>query len=295
MSPAGIDIAERIKLVGKAIDQARVHVATKVDASTLKLFMLPEFFFRGKEGAYRMDDIRIVVDELQGLVKEKAKWENWVFAFGTIVGASFDPATSLADPVDTSKQVEAYNYYVVQKGGFGDGPDAASAAGHAILKRRMGPSDFIANEKTTGGLDPVKYPDPMKIGTFSEAQTEDDHEHGSVFTLENLTFGLEVCADHAEGRLKGSLRLPRIDIHLITSCGMVIVDKFIVANGGGYVFLCDGADAVCSELRKVGEKENKGQIAPLAVQPVDASGVRTDEIYPKGAGQIRIYPEQVLT
>jgi hypothetical protein len=240
--------------------------------------MLPEFFFRGKEGAYRMDDIRIVVDELQGLVKEKAKWENWVFAFGTIVGASFDPATSLADLIDTSKQVEAINYCVVQKGGFGDGPDAASAAGHAILKRRMAPSDFIANAKTTGGPAPVKYPDPMEIGTYSEVQTEDDHEDGSVFTLGNLTFWLEVCADHAEGRLKRSLRLPRIDIHLIASCGMAIVDKFIVSNQGGYVFLCDGAEDVCSELRKVGEKENKGRIAPLAVQSVEASGVWTDKI-----------------
>jgi hypothetical protein len=31
MSPPESDIVERIKLVGKAIDQARVHAATKVD------------------------------------------------------------------------------------------------------------------------------------------------------------------------------------------------------------------------------------------------------------------------
>lgn len=286
--PAKTDITERIKLLRRAMEQVRICPETKADPSVLKLFMFPEFYFRGKEGAYRMDDARAVVDELLALVNDKAEWDHWIFAFGTIVSANFDPAISLAKPLPPGTEIDAFNYCVVQKGGV------IQADGHAIIKRTMGASDFIVDAITLGSA-PVQYPDPLEGGRFSEVQAAEDHEHGSVFTLGDLTFGVEVCADHAAGRLYNARKLPTIDIHLVPSCGAHIIEKFVVAKTGGYAFGCDGASTFdgkpgsSSELLRVGT----GRITPFKV-PVDARDTRVDEIYALGAGELHIYPVQLL-
>ena len=47
------DIEQRIHLLATAADQAyEMAVDTRQDSTTLHCFMIPEFFFRGKDGAY---------------------------------------------------------------------------------------------------------------------------------------------------------------------------------------------------------------------------------------------------
>jgi hypothetical protein len=62
------------------------------DAKTLKLFMAPEFFFRGIHGAY---DISKVAEILGHLRKEtdQTKYKDWLFVFGTAIGASMSTET----------------------------------------------------------------------------------------------------------------------------------------------------------------------------------------------------------
>src|SRR5215469_750997 len=48
-----VDIEERIQFTGKAIEEAYKLAAT--NATTLKVFMAPEFLYRGKGGAYIHD------------------------------------------------------------------------------------------------------------------------------------------------------------------------------------------------------------------------------------------------
>jgi hypothetical protein len=60
------DIVERIKLVEKVIETVSKNPNTRQnDASILKILMFPEFFFRGKHGAYHMDDAQLVISRLQ--------------------------------------------------------------------------------------------------------------------------------------------------------------------------------------------------------------------------------------
>jgi hypothetical protein len=61
---------------------------------------------------------------------------------------------------------------------------------------------------------------------------------GSVFTMDDITFGLEVCLDHGQGKLEnyyagltsGSGH-PRVQVQLIPSCGMSISNRVCVPNG----------------------------------------------------------------
>jgi hypothetical protein len=73
------------------------------------------------------------------------------------------------------------------------------------------------------------FPDPSKF--------IDERMGGSVFTVDGIKFGLEVCFDHAQKRLAGA---EGIKVHLIPSCGMEIgSDLFCVDRG--IVFNVDGS------------------------------------------------------
>lgn len=312
LARADDDISERIALVGSAINAAHDHAQTVQGAETLKVFMLPEFFFRGKTGAYGMDDVQKVVRGLQALVKD-AKWQHWLFVFGTIIGQSSPTqaptfwtnmmnvlfGASKTD-IDPSKPVEVYNYSLVQKGGFGDIKDAPSHA-HAVLKEHKSGIDFIKSNKITGDgftLERVNHLAPSNK-TPSEVQVH-SYDGLSLFKMEGLSFGLEVCLDHLVGRLKKSQTaatpkapFPAIDIQRIPSCGAHIDAQYIVARKGGYVFNSDGLNSVLSDVRKV----DAGTGAPTVVASVAQQNVvyaKVNDIFPKGAGKISIYPSRPL-
>ncbi len=71
---------------------------------------------------------------------------------------------------------------------------------------------------------------------------------GSLFDMDGLSFGLEVCLDHSQKRLKKSTA-GKVRVQLIPSCGMSIQDnaKHMVANG--FIFNVDGSSVV-SEAQK---------------------------------------------
>lgn len=61
-------------------------------SNVLKIFMLPEFFFRGPNGAYSLSDLDegglliTLADYLYDFVKDPA-YEDWLFVFGTVIMA----------------------------------------------------------------------------------------------------------------------------------------------------------------------------------------------------------------
>jgi hypothetical protein len=66
-----------------------------------------------------------------------------------------------------------------------------------------------------------------------------------------LDFGVEICLDHSDVRLRGSIdREPfpkptdSIRVHLIPSCGMSIARQSVAAGAGGFVFNCDGKETL---------------------------------------------------
>jgi hypothetical protein len=59
------------------------------NSKTLKIFMAPEFFFRGVQGAYDITLVPEIFSELRRFTSD-AKFSDWLFVFGTVIGASFD-------------------------------------------------------------------------------------------------------------------------------------------------------------------------------------------------------------
>jgi len=131
------DIRERVQFTYKAIEEA-YNLAVK-HPTTLKVFMAPEFLYRGKGGAY-IHDVLNGWDEsrthgelfnlsgsdrfpgLFGYLKRfaaDARFKDWLFVFGTAISASF-PARSETNGkwvVDSTKLGEIYNTALIQHGG----------------------------------------------------------------------------------------------------------------------------------------------------------------------------------
>jgi len=84
------DYEARVELLQKAAEVA----AKKADKSAIKIFTVPEFYFRGKNGAYDMSTIMGDGEVDKGLIGKlqetfmDAKWKNWTFVIGSIIGYS---------------------------------------------------------------------------------------------------------------------------------------------------------------------------------------------------------------
>lgn len=328
------DIAERIKLVRKAIETARDHANTKkADPTVLKIFMMPEFFFRGKTGGYSLDailgqvdpkapdhpDPKSLVGQLQLLVQH-SDWEHWLFIFGSIVGKSFQtqeaesgkklvPGQNLqGTQIDSSKLIEVYNYVLVQKGGTTAGPQTA----HIVLKQFKSPEDFITQEKLLyDRLNRIKSrPGGKVLGDEqvdhlapstapSSASISDPSFSGtSLFKQGSFQFGLEICLDHFNARLVKYLPKlrprPTIDIQLLPSCGMNIQKPAIVVREGGFIFNCDGKEAFSQVMQIKSQDKISSETKSKPLESLLGTGDYDKETFRKVASEKRGDPVETL-
>ncbi|NZA26504.1 hypothetical protein H0E84_08905 [Luteimonas sp. SJ-92] len=295
------DIRDRIARVRSLLQVARDEAAP--DAGILKVMMLPEFYFRGPRGAYTLDQALRVVEGLQALVQDE-QWRDWFFAFGSVIAYSY---AGDVDPMDDNTEpAEVYNIVPCQIGGYGQ--DAADAA-RVVMKEKLSGIDFISSPTSPDGLrgaqdyeafllDYVSHLDPMSdIGVDSEVQFVNYGGEG-VFKACGFTWGVEVCLDHALGRLQQSSNLPKIAFQLIPSCGMSIKGANIALQTG-WVFNVDGLNRgrtssaaapgpAHTELLEV-VAGNTQSLDPVrvALATLDVAG-----LYAHGAGELHVYPPQ---
>ncbi|AKU23442.1 hypothetical protein [Massilia sp. NR 4-1] len=269
------DIDARLAFTADAI--AKAEAASDHDKNTLKVFMAPEFLYRGTGGAYLHDLLNGwdgaahpelglsapyngawpgLFGKLRALVAD-AKYEHWVFVFGTVLSASFPAAKAsngryLLDPTQTA---ECYNCALIQRGGPTHG--AVNYIGRKQYKSHI---DFIrlfngATAHTDATIRPL---DPRSV---IPADVLGVPEGGASFRLADINdgagkpidFGIEICLDHAQsggtppkqqGRLRTAGQLVRIQ--LVPSGGMSLIDNSICLQPGSgsaltsYVFNCDG-------------------------------------------------------
>jgi hypothetical protein len=247
------DIQKRCSIMKNAISIAYQKVNTilgSTSTGTLKLFMAPEFYFRGVGGAYPIEKISKIMETMRQETKN-AKYTHWLFVFGTAIGY-----------LSQGNAKEIFNIAMVQKGGH------AKADGKhewIIYKEFISHVDFIRDTKknwqkideriisiagtkaqalpTMGSRDLSTLKDVSPIGVGKEESLTGFGGH-SIFTTDDVTFGLEVCLDHDKGRLKASPVAPghnEIQIHLIPSAGMIITPSCVVGIKGGLVFNVDGS------------------------------------------------------
>lgn len=96
------DMKAKAALMIDAIQEAAARNAD-IDAArtTLKIFMAPEFYFRGAQGAYPMEVVSEILGELDGEISKDA-YKDWLFVLGTAIGVIAPP-----EPVGQAKKVTA--------------------------------------------------------------------------------------------------------------------------------------------------------------------------------------------
>lgn len=249
------DAHDRMLLLANAVDHAETQAladpnltAHMTDPNTLKVFIVPEFFFRPfnfagpipggmtdvqySEFVYNQDHTRNLyaqqasysyielINITAGLhnMFTDPRFDNWLFVPGSIFTS-----------IQTDSGATAYmNTTGIIKGGPG-------APGTFVHKRAI--SNLDGAPMAMAG---INNPDLKPI-----LQNE-SIEQSRIFICDGITFGIEVCLDHGMSRLVNVLNSypsnirPIIDIQLLTACGMPINPTHVAVRQGGHILRCDG-------------------------------------------------------
>ncbi|HEX6099762.1 MAG TPA: hypothetical protein VF432_25840 [Thermoanaerobaculia bacterium] len=280
IEPETADIDARIALTMSAVRQTLKSGAVDRSASTLKIFVVPEFSFRGARGAYDAGEFTYFRERFAKRVSTAA-FKDWLFVAGTIVNtvggyrrgrnrkrdlkarvrenlaialadawqySSAHDDQKLASFINTTlDQYTAYCHddpvYEVANRSFvvaGGPPDPDYPEGLSIQKKFESNEDFVLNFHGNAlAEDSTGYPPIHENKGENKRRAFDDY---SIFTIKGIKFGVEVCLDHLQARLRRN-RIPQnelVQIHLVPSSGMQIQEPSIVACGSGLVFNCDG-------------------------------------------------------
>lgn len=271
--------------------------AARNDGRMLKIFMAPEFFFRGKNGGYDFDDVMGLAARKgtggvgaapaqQGLLEimqaeiSKPIYKDWLFVLGTVIALSANTEHT-CDTCKTGKGglqekviggvkklvCKVNNAHPIGHQALDAHVDniayvCKETEVYTVSKELVSHIDYVMapgkkNKVAVRGveLDVEQHAQKSGYNAASKGPTkfQDERMGGSIFTLDGVTFGLEVCLDHAAGTAKKSSgRLDHagnIQINLIPSAGMNITNFRTVQNG--VVFNVDGA---LPHVQVVGER-----------------------------------------
>lgn len=275
-----IDIEARLEATKRALETALLW-ADK-DESTLKIFMAPEFLYRGPAGAYINDllDGWVGAPPFKGItlpppfdlawggligglkaLAADAQFENWIFVFGTAIGAAF------TGPQDDATAV---NISFIQRGGPSRGNECYFVKKH--LKSWMDFIRFNLDHPAFFDRD-VRHDSRRDWPVLDGMMYDNDEMGGCLFSFPTvcrsggtaLRFGLEICLDHAQGYESSDPNAAigrlartgeRVDIQLVPSCGMSLIERSLAlapAQGPrdtSYAFNCDGNASL--DLRALG-------------------------------------------
>ena len=237
----------RCGLMEEAVIDAYKAQNINREEHTLKVFVAPEFYFRGRRGAYSIKTYGKIVDRLRGFVRQ-LKYKNWLFIFGSIVCRLDDARREMA------------NIVFVQKGNSGE------EGARVVVKEHMSKMDFLQRSNDSNlTLDLVSehvnyLPAGLKKTLNSRGKPTEiiydanrgkgkeqqkwSYDGAGIFTIDGITFGVELCVDH---RLRRLWRSPvkvgqnRVMVQIIPSAGMAVLPQSVVAKLDGLVFNCDGA------------------------------------------------------
>jgi hypothetical protein len=222
------DVRQRVRLMVEAVGRAPSEVDRSSDV--LKVFVAPEFYFRSRYGGYAdmkyFDgegsgrDPNSIVGGLANAVQAE-QWKDWLFVFGTSVVAAgpFISPDTAKDPKKYEGKIEVLNIALVQKGSFAN-EDERTAKAFAVVKQYKSPVDWGDYPGVRFKDDDVAYFADWPHSYQTELNTS-GNTGGSIFKLDGITFGLEVCADQGMQRLKAKLRAGDVyvPIQLVPSCG----------------------------------------------------------------------------
>jgi hypothetical protein len=184
---------------------------TQRDPELLNVLVAPEFYHRPAGGTYNYDDtFRMTLQQnFSGFGYKEL--ENWLIVGGTIMSAD----KSIYDGYYVGRNTCLVVHGRQQAWRIFEKQNVSNIDGMSSYLQGNYQAYILNNERM------VEY---MK------------QAYPSVFPIDNVSFGVEICLDHALGVLKKAKSIA--DIHIITACGMEITPAQIV--GTKYVFRVDG-------------------------------------------------------
>ena len=228
-----VDIDRRCELMIEALRLAYDHADPASDV--LKVFMAPEFYFRGRDGAYSIEQAAGILPRLRA-ESDRYRYRHWLFVFGTAV-ARFQPTSEHDHAILPGEPAnEIVNVALVQQGWYAPALHQHERGELLVYKEYLAVGDFVrvpgrgpwteaANREvkfgatpgrvqpTLGSRDTGLSPSSSSLSSSSAAATSSAARAGlpernisglgggCVFTLHGVTYGLEVCLDHKNHRL----------------------------------------------------------------------------------------------
>ena len=252
-SDSDSDINYRVGVMIKCIEEAKKSSKIDTDSTTLKIFMAPEFYFRGNAGAYPIEKISTILEKLRAHTKS-SDYRDWLFVFGTAIGWMEVPGKP--------NTKEIVNAALVQKGGVAN---AHNDTCKIVMKEYISHIDFARtfNGNWSNPSDRVGVVDgnpltklaptsgsrdlnvqPSSAINKTNERSASGYGGGCLFSIDGVEFALEICLDHYKERVKTyadttqGLQVPQI--HLITSAGAEIVEDGVFTVPNGLMFNVDG-------------------------------------------------------
>lgn len=244
------NIQEKLVILGNRLEQTKTQFFEKyveaiegVDDHYIKVFMVPEYFFRKNDWTatptpFSEEDKDDIVARLRDL---SADYPDVLLIPGTIFHCSdATPHVNVAAPENLAVGDGAdFDRVVVQDGHLvkNEAPILWDGAVYTWSRKHRDAAELPAAER---GDYAYEYR-PATVHTVCQFQFPDDLM---------IRCGLEICQDHATARLKhvkGNVR----DLHIqfIISAGTNAYPKNAVTPVNGLIFRCDGGSVACSRER----------------------------------------------
>jgi hypothetical protein len=249
-----LDARVRLLRLAAVVDRAEKWLRTCLsdDGNTLKIFMVPEFYFRPARdpaqwhlaSTYPTRDCAQILGCLRDMFKDAA-FNDWLFVCGTVMWNTND---------DSTQHLMFFNTAVVARGG-------KNAEMWTIEKALPSKIDGLplAIWNDPNGL----YRAPGYDSHLKQFMEGEKNRRRRLFRSDGIRFGLEVCLDHApvptsmvlkQTLLKFGGHQPQL--HLLTAGGMRIRPESVAARVNGFILRNDGLaqrvdDPSCSTLQRV--------------------------------------------
>jgi hypothetical protein len=255
------DALSRLMRMIAVAEKAATSLDIDTARNTLKIFMAPEFYFRPElkgttSWSYTLAE-KELIEKALGKVFSAKEYESWLFVFGTIVWhrtttSLVNGAAELADVKKEAKLAEVgdtaflLNAALIVEGGT----DKA----FTLVKRHFSDADDIdARYRLEGAAvaksplnDALSHPSKTKLRNYL-TKLKDQSLADPIFPVgDNLTLSLEICREHelrvvpvAVEKLKDKYR--RLDLQLLTACGMRVQEKNLCISDKQFVIRVDGA------------------------------------------------------
>jgi hypothetical protein len=242
------DATHRLEEFGMAVDQVSSLLKRMAGGAGVYLLVAPEYYFnpRGTIGKHYKQDGPLAVDR-----SEKHDIYKGLKKISSRAGKLVIVAGSIMYTKTTSSGTQGLNVCpVLQNGRFLTKNYKAQDDGYLA----KGPVDATYTSKAS---------DPC-------------------FTVNGVSFGIEVCMDHASKTLKNFLNGGTVDVHILVSDGVTPDNFRIAAKANGHVIHCDLSGSQKAAVRVYTTTQGVWNIdSPTLIEPCGCSnpqinGVETE-------------------